>query len=79
MIKDARLKILEAWQAVEEEAADQETKPVLRIGFAIVLDLQTEKMETVLSFGVRHKLNVVRDIPDPNQIDLELNKETEVA
>jgi len=79
MMAESRTKLLEAWKAVEEEASDQETKAVLRISFAIVLDIEADKMESVLSFGVRHKLITERSIPDPNQVEMDLEPEPEAA
>lgn len=74
-IAESKVKLAEAWAAVEAEASDQETKPVLRIGFAIALDLQADKMETTLTFGVRHKLSTEREMPDPNQAEMDLDPE----
>jgi len=70
LIGEAEEKLLEAWASAELEAQEQEQKPVFRIGFAIVLDLDKDKMETALTFGVRHKLSIDREIPDPDQLVL---------
>ena len=76
LIGEAEDKLLEAWQACEVEAQEQETKPVFKIGFGISLDLDKDQMETALTFGVRHKLTIGRGIPDPNQPELPVDPDT---
>jgi len=73
-ILEAEEKLLEAWNKAEEEAQDNETKPVFRMTFGIKLDLDADNMETALSFGVRHKLSKDGQIPDPAQQKLELEE-----
>lgn len=57
-------KILEAWNAAEQEAQDNESKPKFKLGFSIVLDLENDAMETALSWSVRFKASSVVPIPD---------------
>ncbi len=71
-IREAEEKILQAWSACAEEAQDQETKPKFRLGFTITLDLDEDKMETALSWAIKHKVSRDAKIPDPDQIDLGL-------
>ena len=70
LIKDGEEKILEAWNACEEEAQENETKPKFKLSLGITLDLDADSMETALTFGIKHKLMTVASIPDPNQPDL---------
>jgi hypothetical protein len=72
-------KILEAWYAAEEEAADNETKPKFKLGFGIVLDLDKNTMETVLTWAVRHKASSTCQIPDTNQPGLPLEDTSTVT
>lgn len=74
LIKEGEEKILEAWNACEEEAQDNETKPKFKLSLGITLDLEADSMETALTFGIKHKLSVNTVIPDPNQIPLPLDK-----
>jgi hypothetical protein len=67
LVADGESKILEAWNSAEAEAQDNDTAPKFRLTLSISLDLDKDTMETALSFGVRHKLSVNRQIPDPNQ------------
>ena len=76
LVAESEARILEAWDQAAEEAVENETKPKFRLGYSITLDLDANKMETRLSFGVRHSVSVDRDIPDPNQPELgKLEKE----
>lgn len=70
LIKDGEPKILEAWNSCEEEAQLNEAKPKFKLGLSIVLDLDGDKMDTALSFGVKHTLSVSGEIPDPLQTKL---------
>ncbi len=70
-VKEAEDKITEAWNACVEEAQGQETKPKLKLSFGITLDLDADKMETALTFGVKYKLSADKQIPDPDQMKLE--------
>jgi hypothetical protein len=72
LIHDAEDKLLEAWNSAVEEAQANDTKPVFKIGFTINLDLDKDRMESALTFGVRHKLSVDGAIPDPGQPGLGL-------
>lgn len=74
LVKDRQSEILEAWNAAEEEAQIQETKPKFRLSMSVTLDLDADKMETALTFGIRRKVTVFRDIPDQNQKALELEE-----
>lgn len=73
-IAEAEDKLLEAWNAAEIEAQDNETKPVFRIAFSVKLDIDSDNMETALSFGVRHKLSKDGAIPHPTQTKLALSE-----
>jgi len=72
LVAEKETEILEAWNAAEEEAQLQETKPKFRLGLAITLDLDQDKMETALTFGIRIKASTFKEIPDPDQKDLPL-------
>lgn len=39
------------------------------------LDLQEDKIETTLTFAVRHKLSIEREMPDPDQKRLPLDED----
>lgn len=71
LVKDGEEKILEAWNAAEEEGQLNECPPKLKLSLAITLDLEKDAMETALSFGIKHKLSVSCSIPDPNQPELD--------
>ena len=73
-IREAEEKILAAWAACAEEAQDNETKPKFRLGFTITLDLDEDKMETALSWNIKHKLSRDAKIPDPDQIQFPLQE-----
>jgi len=70
-IKESEDKIMEAWNACVDEAQTQETKPKLNLGFSIKLDLDEDKMETALTFGVKYKVSKDANIPDPDQLKME--------
>lgn len=70
LVRNHEEKILEAWNAAEQEAQDNETKPKFRMSLAITLDLDRDNMETALSFGIRYKASRDQTIPDPEQIKL---------
>lgn len=65
--KDGERSILEAWESCQLEASENETKLKFKLAFAINLDLDADKMETALTWGVKHKLSKDASIPDPNQ------------
>ncbi len=73
-MSEAEPKLLEAWDSAVAEAQDQDTKPVFRLGFTVALDLDKDTMSTTLAFGVRHKLSVDAQIPDPDQVKLDLDR-----
>ncbi len=77
-IAEGEKNILEAWSEAESNAADEETKAKLKLGFAITLDLDKDHMETALTFGIKYKLSKDAEIPDPNQLPL-LPKNREAA
>ncbi len=70
LIAEGEKDILEAWSAAEEIALDNDAKPKLRIGFSITLDLEADAATYALTFGIRRKLEVTEQIPDPNQLEL---------
>ena|ERR1051325_7319607 len=74
-IAESEAKLLEAWAQCEQEAQENETKPKFKFAFSVVLDLDANKMETALTFGVRHKLSRDQQIPDPDQPKLPLDSE----
>jgi len=78
-ISEKESEILEAWNQAEQEAQDQETKPKFKLAFSVTLDLDADRMETALSWSVRHKVTLDRQIPDPSQSDLPLEDETTVT
>lgn len=45
-----------------------------KLKICITLDLDANDMTTELSFGIRHKLSVSAEIPDPNQSELALKE-----
>lgn len=73
LITDGEEKILDAWNNCEEEAQAQESTPKFKLGIALVLDLDKDTMQTSLSFGVKHTLTIAGGIPDPAQIEINLN------
>lgn len=79
LVKESEDKILTAWNSVEEEAQDNDAPPKFKLGLAITLDLDADKMETALTYGIRHKLTAQSEIPDPNQTKLPLSPEDEEA
>ena len=74
LINEGEVKILEAWDACAQEAQDNETAPKFKMSLAITLDLDKDKMETTLSWGIKHKLTADSSIPDPSQPDLIVDK-----
>ena len=60
--------ILASWDAVVEEAALQESKPKFRLAFAVTLDLDANRMESALTFGIRRRLTADDPIPDPQKL-----------
>ena len=78
-IAEKESEILAAWNQAEQEAQDQETKPRFKLAFSVTLDLDADRMETALSWSVRHKVSCDKPIPDANQSDLPLEDETTVT
>ena len=74
-IEESEEKLMEAWSAAVAEAQDNDTKAKLKIGYSVSLDLDADKMQTSLSFGVKHKLSRDGEIPDPDQPALPLSEE----
>lgn len=72
LIHDGEKKILEAWAQAEEEAQLQDSKPKFKLNLAITLDLDKNKMETDLSFAIKHTLGCVEDMPDPDQLEMSI-------
>lgn len=70
LVHDAENEILEAWAQAEDEAQLNDTNAKFALSFAVSLDLEKDKMETKLSFSVRHSRSIDRAIPDPNQPEL---------
>jgi hypothetical protein len=70
LVRENEDKLLEAWNACESEAQENETAPKFKIGLAVTLDLDGDKMETALSFGIRYKATAECQIPDPAQMKL---------
>jgi hypothetical protein len=78
LVKENEDKLLEAWNACESEAQENETTPKFKIGLAITLDIEADKMATALTFGVRYKSLVECEIPDPEQTKLEFEEKPAV-
>ena len=70
LISEKEKDILEAWSECEQEAQDNETKPVFKLGFSVKLDLDANAMQTQIRFGVVRTASIDREIPDPSQPDL---------
>lgn len=75
LVKDGEDKILDAWRSAEEEALLNEAAPKFKFGIAVTLDLNEDKMQTDLTFGVRHKLTANCSMPDPAQLKLPVDQE----
>ena len=73
LIAEAHADILAAWDGCIAEAQAQETKPKLKLSYAITLDLDKSSVGYDLAFGVRHKLSVTAPIHDPSQGTLPLD------
>ena len=72
LVAEAHADILAAWDGCIAEAKAQETKPKLKLSYAITLDLDKNEADYGLTFGVRHKLTITAPIPDPAQGTLPL-------
>ena len=70
LIVESETKILEAWNAAETEAQENEKKLKFKLGFVITLDLEKDQMDSSLSYGVKRKVTASSKIPDPNQPEL---------
>jgi len=71
-INESQADVLQAWYAAAEEAQDGETPAKLRLGFAVTLDLDGNKANYTLSYGIRRKVETAEAIPDPSQPELEM-------
>ena len=78
-VRDDEPKILEAWNAAEADAQENGDKPKFRLALTVTLDLEADKMETALSYGIRRKTSAVCQIPDPNQQPLPLEEVPEAV
>jgi hypothetical protein len=67
LVEENEVKLLEAWDSCEAEAQANETAPKFKLGLSITLDLDADKMETALTWGVRYKATTECSIPDPAQ------------
>lgn len=72
LLAEREEELLQAWTQASEEAQLQEKSAIFKVGYAISLDLDGDKMTTVLTFAVRRKLEIVRSMPDPTQPELDL-------
>lgn len=70
LIAESEKEILDAWEQSEEEAELNEADCTFKIGFSVALG---EKMETKMTFGVRHTKTIERAMPDPNQPELSIS------
>lgn len=67
--------ILKSWHESIEEAqqGSAESKfPPLKLSLAACVDLERNKIETSLSFTTKYKSSLSRDLPDLDQLSLEL-------
>lgn len=63
--------ILKAWHENIGEANENEDKfPPLKLGIAATVDLEANKIETVVTFTTRYKSTISEQLPDPNQPEL---------
>lgn len=69
-IQEMDSEIMAAWAAANAQSLDDDSKPKLKIGFSITLDLDADSLSCVTSVAVRHKIETVETIPDPNQMEL---------
>jgi hypothetical protein len=79
LAKEDEDKILAAWQAAEQEAQENETKPKFKLGFAITLDLDKNALVCDLVFGSRRKRTTEEEIPDPNATPVDVDVADEEA
>ena len=79
LVRESEEKILEAWNAAESDAQENGVAPKFKLGLSITLDLDADKMESALTFGIRHKLTACCEIPDPSQPSLPLVEGSEKA
>lgn len=73
LIAEKEEELLQAWAQVTEESELQDKKPVFKLGYTVSLDPDGDKMQTILTFAVRRKLEIVRPMPDPTQPELPLS------
>lgn len=65
--------IEKAWmETIEEAQENQEKFPDLKLTFAVVVNLEKEKVETALRFTCAYCSKISETLPDPNQPDLPL-------
>lgn len=69
--------IQKAWNETIEESheAGKETLPPLKLGLAVVVDLEEEKVESTIRFNCVYTSKLSSKLPDPNQPDLDFEKE----
>lgn len=77
LISENTVEILAAWAKCEEEGLLNETSPKLRLGFAIIMDLDADKVTHRLSWSVTTVREIEGQIPDPNQLELPMADETQ--
>jgi len=77
LVKESEDNILEAWNAAEADAQENETTPKFALGFSVTLDLNANQMDSKLAFGIKRKLTITGEIPDPNQETLPLGADGE--
>ena len=75
LIRENEEEILKAWVEIAKESQLQEDKPKLKLGYAIVLDLDKNKSLHKLSWTITHSREVESEIPDPNQPKLPIGGE----
>jgi len=69
-IRDGEKDILAAIDQQTAEAQVQETAAKFRLGFTITMDWDGDSMTTDLTWSVKHKLTIVRAMPEPDQLPL---------
>lgn len=74
LIVEAQEEISTAMIKCAEEAQLQEKEAVFRLGFSVVLNLDTNKMKQDLSWTIKRTLGVEDDIPNPDQLKFSISE-----
>jgi hypothetical protein len=73
---EASKEIEEAIQKSVKEAELQDKEAAFKLAFGITLKWDAGKMECDLSWSVKHKLSVDEEIPNPDQLKLDISEAT---